>query len=424
MTINHMLWAACAALILAPLPATGQTAPARLDSATRGEVIDSVAAALERTYVEADTGRLIGETLRRRLAVGAYDGLDNPAQFAEAATRDLRSLNGDLHLSLRYSPDAGGPSLQGPGNPAARNFGMGRAEILDGNVGYVEITGFMGAPGYRDAVVDALRFLSRTDAMIIDVRRNGGGSGEMSHFVFSHFLGAEPVPTIRVKRRAGEPVVRQSFAEVPGPRRTDVPLYVLTSQGTGSAAEEFSFVLKNHRRATIVGSRTAGAGHMVTRVPVGRGFAVSISITRVMDPVTGREWEGTGVIPDLAVDPAAALGAAHEAALVRLRATAPAQDQPALDRLIETVRAARGAVAGDASLARWSGVYEGRVITASDGRLLYARREGALPEPLVALGGGRFGLGALRFGFEAAGKGARLTIEQPDGTLVTLERSP
>jgi hypothetical protein len=218
-------------------------------------------------------------------------------------------------------------------------------------------------------------------------------------------------------------VVRQSFAEVSGPRRTDVPLYVLTSQGTGSAAEEFSFVLKNQRRATIVGSRTAGAGHMVTGVPVGRGFAVSVSITRVMDPVTGKEWEGTGVIPDIAVDPADALGAAHEAALVRIRGTAAASDQASLDRQIETVRAARGAKPGPPSLAGWSGVYEGRVITVTDGQLFYARREGALPEPLVPLGRNRFGLGAQRFGFEAAGQGARLTIEQPNGTAVTFERN-
>lgn len=422
MTVTRLL--AAVALLLAPRAATGQSAPIRLDSTIRAEVVDRIAAALERTYVEADTGRMIAEVVRRRHAAGAYDRLESAGQFAEAVTRDLRSLNGDLHLGVRYSADGAAPAMGSPPDAASRNFGMGRAEILDGNVGYVEITGFMGAPGYHEAVVDALRFVSRAAALIIDVRRNGGGSGAMSHLVFSHFLGAEPVPTIRVKRRDGEPVVRHSVAEVPGPRRPDVPLYVLTSQGTGSAAEEFTFVLQNHSRATVVGSRTAGAGHMVTGVPVGHGFAVSVSITRVMDPATGREWEGTGVIPDLAVDPADALAAAHEAALRKIRETANDRSRASLDLVLETVRAARAGLQPDGPSERWIGTYEGRVVTAREGRLLYARREGALAEPLVALGGSRFGLGELRLAFERAGGGARLTITRPDGTTLVLSRDP
>jgi C-terminal processing protease CtpA/Prc len=299
---------------------------------------------------------------------------------------------------------------------------MGRAEVLDGNVGYLEITGFMGAPGYREAVVDALRFLSRTDAVIIDVRRNGGGSGEMSHFVFSHFLGADPVPTIRVKRREGEPVVRQSFAEVPGPRRTDVPLYVLTSQGTGSAAEEFSFVLKNRGRATLVGSRTAGAGHMVAGVPLGRGFSAGISITRVMDAVTDAEWEGGGVQPDLAVDPARALDAAHEAALTTIAASAAPAARVVLERLAETARARVAPARQGERLDRLVGDYGGRQVLLVDGRLYYARRPGALAEALVPLGANRYGLGAARYDFVVAGDGVRLTIDSADGTTLSFDR--
>ncbi|MGE0556232.1 MAG: S41 family peptidase [Gemmatimonadales bacterium] len=420
MTNPRQLLAALATISLAGAgPARAQRQPLALDRAIRAELIDQAAGALERTYIEADTGQLIAAAIRKRLASGAYDRLENPAQFADQVTRDLRSVNGDLHLGLRYSPEPSGPSPLGRGDPSERNFGMGRAEILDGNVGYLEITGFMGAPGYRDAVVDALRFLSRTEALIIDVRRNGGGSGEMSHLVFSHFLGSDPVPTIRVKRREGEPVVRESFAEVPGPRRPDVPLYLLTSQGTGSAAEEFSFVLKNLGRARIVGSRTAGAGHMVTGVPLSRGFAISVSITRVMDARSGKEWEGTGVIPDLDVDPADALDAAHEAALVALAASASGSKVSVLERLAETVRARRTAVT-PGPLDGLAGDYEGRVVSLRDGVVYYARRRGALPEALVPLGGRRFGLGATRYQFEPAAGGTRLTIELPDGTSVSF----
>lgn len=418
-------------LLMLPVSLLAQAAPVppRLSPDVRAAVIDSAVARLARTYVEADTGRMIGDRLKARLAAGAYDRLDNPAQFAEAVTTDLRSLNGDLHLSLRYTPPGGGgpsgPGGPGGADPRLQNFGLGRLEILDGNVGYLEITGFMGAPGYQDAVVDALRFLARTDAVIIDVRRNPGGSGEMSHFVFSHFLGATPVSTIRVSRRApAPPVVRQSLGEVPGPRRPDVPLFVLTSRATGSAAEEFSFVLKNRKRATIVGTRTAGAGHMVTSAPVGHGFVIGLSITRVSDPETGLEWEQVGVQPDRDVAADAALVEAHAEAVRAIRPTVGEGGRGrALDRLLAALDARRRPVSVDpARLARFVGRYEGRAVTLVDGRLRYARREGGLAEELVPLGGDRFALGAVRIGFEERGGTVLVTIEQPDGTQVSFPR--
>lgn len=405
------------------LAAQATTAPS-LTASMRAAVIDSAVARLNRLYVEPDTARLIGEGVQGKLKAGDYDRLENPAQFAEAVTKDLRAVNGDLHLSLRYQPNPGNPSVPGGGDPRLQNFGVARAEILEGNVGYLEIAGFMGAPGYRDAVVDALRLLSRTDAMIIDVRRNPGGSGEMSHFLFSHFLGATPVPTIRVKRRPpSEAVVRESLAEVPGPRRPEVPLFVLTSQGTGSAAEEFSFVLKNQRRATIVGTRTAGAGHMVTFAPIVHGFVLGASITRVSDPATGTEWEGVGVQPDLAVPAERALMAAHAAAVRAVGAAADPARQAFLARLGAWLEGRLRPPPPAAELGRWTGDYEGRVVSLQNGALHYARRGGAIGEPLVALGGGRFALGATQYLFEDRGGVVTLVVEQPDGTRVTFRKT-
>jgi C-terminal processing protease CtpA/Prc len=108
---------------------------------------------------------------------------------------------------------------------------------------------------------------------------------------------------------------------VPGPRRPDIPLYVLTSRGTVSAGEWFSFTLQNLKRATLVGERTAGAGHNVTFVPSGSGFTTTISYSRVADARTGKEWEQIGVKPDIAVEPAQALDAAHIAALDAIEAS-------------------------------------------------------------------------------------------------------
>jgi hypothetical protein len=436
--VRSLAGAAVVGWAVLPAPACAQApaaAAAPLTAAVRAQVVDSIGAQLGRHYVDADTARLIADHLRTRLRAGAYDTVATAARFAELVTTDLRSVNGDLHLGLQFLGERAGPPGARPAGGGAdpflaearqRNFGLGNAEILAGNVGYLEITGFVGAPGFEEAVGDALRFLSRTDALIVDVRRNGGGSGAMSHLVFSHFLGATPVPTIRVvERGTGRDEVSRSVAEVPGPRRPDVPLYVLTSRGTGSAAEEFSFVLKNQGRATIVGDRTAGAGHMVRGVPVGAGFVVSVSITRVTDPKTGREWERVGVQPDLRVAPERALEAAHAAALRTVAARADAGRRAQLERLAEAVEARqRDDRPATASLARWAGVYDGgRRVELVDGRLRYRPRAELMADELVPLGGDRFAVGGTRFEFAMAGATARLTIERPDGTRLAYPRT-
>ncbi|MGZ8469696.1 MAG: S41 family peptidase [Gemmatirosa sp.] len=433
-TLRSLACALVAVWAVLPGPACAQApGAAALSAAARAQVVDSLGAMLARHYVDADTARLIAERLRTRLRAGAYDTATAPARFAEMVTTDLRAVNGDLHLSLRHAGGSIGGPRMGGGDPMqaqarSQNFGMGRAEILPGNVGYLEITTFLhGGPGSEEALSDALRFLSRTDALIIDVRRNPGGSGALSHLVFSHFLGETPVRTIRVvERGTGRDEIQQSVARVPGPRRTEVPLYVLTSQGTGSAAEEFSFVLKNQKRATIVGDRTAGAGHMVRSLPVGHGFVGSVSITRVSDPASGLEWERVGVQPDVRVPAERALDAAHAAALRTIaQRAADAAQRTVLARLIETVEARlRDARPAVESLARWTGVYDGgRRVELVDGRLWFRARPGAMPEPLVPLGDDRFALGTMRLAFRMDGATSRLTIERPDGTRLDYPRT-
>jgi retinol-binding protein 3 len=439
-------------------------APPPLDKQVRSQVIESTCAELERTYVEADTAKLIANVLRRKLKSGAYDKLTDRNEFAQAVTADLRSLNGDLHLSLRPGSvpagAAGGPVVQRrvvggpdssggaapaagapvvvrrvaggangrpiPGLPDARehNFGLERAEILAGNIGYLEVTGFNEAPGYEDAMAAALRFLERTDAMIIDVRRNGGGSGVMSHMLFSHFLPADSVPTIRVKSRATpEPELRRSYVDVPGPRRPDVPLYVLTSRRTGSAAEEFSFVLHNLGRATLVGERSAGAGHMVDFVNVPANFVLGVSITRVSDPKTGAEWEAVGVPVDRAVAADRALGVAQQDALHLLsdRATDPERKRR-LQWSADWVAANERPQPSPAEQSRLVGKFEeDREIATQDGKLVY--RRGTMSEVLRPVGeNGYMLMPEARIVFDTGSPAPGFTIERLDGSRTKVAR--
>lgn len=411
---------------------TSPRSPAPLDAATRREVIDTVSAQVERIYVDADTGRMIGTHVRDRLAAGAYDTVSDPRLLARLLTADLRTVNHDLHLSVAYTaPDptaTAGP--QGGGALAflarSNHFALGRVDVLPGNIGYLEINGFATDQAARDVLVGALRYLQTTDAIILDLRRNRGGNAGLVNFLISHFTGPDTLASVTVKFRASDrATTRYTLASVPGPRRPDVPLYVLTSRMTGSAGEDCAFVLKNLKRATIIGDRTAGAGHNVTFVPSGHGFQTGISFSRVSDPRTGQEWEQIGVQPDVKVDVATALDVAQSLALKTLAEQSNAGQRAPLDLIRETIEArihVRDVPAE--KLASYAGTYEGnRRVTIVGGRLTYETAGGA-PEQAVALSDSAFALSSqvrLVFEFDAQGK-VRLRMVNPDGTVAMFAR--
>jgi Peptidase family S41/N-terminal domain of Peptidase_S41 in eukaryotic IRBP len=450
---RHHVHAMLALLVLVPAAggaqAGGSSEPPRpLDAAIRRAVIDTMGARLRRHYVDADTGAMIAAHLEQRVAAGAYDGITSPARFAEVVTTDLRAINGDRHLNLTYSPGSagfvpgpegiqmfGGPGPARPGGPPPVNtagrqahYSFGRVDVLPGNVGYVDIRGFAGAPEVADVIVSALKYLEWTDAIIFDVRRNGGGSPMSVNLLISHFTTADTVASLTVKNRSGhETFTRYTLRDVPGPRRPTVPLFVLTSGATASAAEDFTFVLQNMKRATIVGARTAGAGHNNANLAVGHGFGMSTSFTRVMDPRTGREWERIGVVPDVEVDEGRALDVALALALEGVsRGEADGRRRKVLDLTREAI-AARAAPreVPQARLASYAGLYdEGRAVQLEDGRLLYRPRPGFPPDTMVALSDTSFAVRATRFVFErpAPGGRVRLRVIPPEGESLTYER--
>ena len=433
------------AFLLFATPAAAQhggaphSAPAQaptLDAALRQDVVDSLAAQLERVYVDADTGRLIARRLRERLAGGAYERLTEAGGFAEALADDLRAVNGDLHLGVQYAPGTPPGSAAGD-EPAptpamlaewrARNFGLERAARLDGNVGYLDVRGFFDGPEALATADAALGFLERTDAMIFDLRRMPGGSGDMSNWLISHFTGPDTVPSLKiVNRSAGDSVVRWTLAKVTGARRPDIPLFILTSRGTASAGEDFTFVLHNLGRATVVGERTAGAGHNNAFIDVGHGFVASISYTRVMDPKTGREWERVGIQPDVAVAPDSALDVAHALALqaVAARVSDPARKRELVFTAEVVAARAHPRRLPAALLARYAGTYGERTLTVRDGGLVF-RRIPFPPRPLITLNDSTFALESLeRVTVENARVGRpRLVLVRSEGDTVRAQRT-
>jgi len=263
---------------------------------------------------------VMSKYLHGQLAKGAYSNIKDPQQFAEQISDDLQTACPDLHMGFRFNPQLaqmGPPPMRGPdprqdslrnADMANRNFMFTAAEILPGNVGYVKFNAFVDpTPSAVQTVTAAFRFVQHTKALIIDLRENHGGSPEMVKQVLSYFFPE--------RTRVNDIIVPNKRDTAKGwtdPTATDgvllrMPVYVLTSSQTVSAAEDMTYAMQATKRGAIVGEKTAGGSHPVGPVFLGHGFVAGIPFAHTYNIHTGTEWEGTGVIPDIALKADASL---------------------------------------------------------------------------------------------------------------------
>jgi hypothetical protein len=411
-----------AATLAVPLAAQAPNPEPRLDAAARAALVDSAASLLRRYYVFADTGQMLADHLHRRLAAGAFDAAQTAAQLGDVLTREMQAFNHDGHLYTRYQPGAfaagrmpGGPVVRGsrPRDPAREaalrraNYNIDDVEVLDGNVGYVRIGALMDSPESRQAFDAAMAFLGNVDAMIIDLRRSPGGD-QMAHYVASYFLPDGAPQTWNYARMMGD-TMKNVSGPVAGRKRLDIPVYVLTSGRTASAAEALAQSLQSNHRAKVVGEHSAGAGYNNFFFPLSDDLGMSVSIGRAFFPTTNQGWEGTGVLPDIAAAPAQALAAAHVDALNALAARET--DDAHRRQLQWTAQYGETLLhpyaVPPAALQAYAGTYGTRRVAAEDGGLVYYRRPDGPGDPLRPIADGVFAPGAdERVEFVRDGSGA------------------
>ncbi len=358
MTHRFALAALAALLLAAPASAQSLGGPDEPDTPItakeKAAVIESLAVAVRDRYVFPDKGAELAKILRRRHANKEYDRITGSKEFADSLLAHMQDYTKDRHMRVHYRHEpfpVREDREDGPHDAErarqleemrVRNFGFERVERLAGNVGYLDLRMFAGLPEAQPTAIAAMNFLANTDAIIVDLRRNGGGSPGMIATLLTYFV--EPGARLHINdfyEREGDRTVQFHTASyVPGPRLAGKPLYVLTSNRTGSAAEEFAYDVQTHELGTLVGAVTAGAANPGGLFRLSEHLAAFIATGRAINPVTKTNWEGVGVKPDQAVAPETARRVAHVAALEKLMASASGDRKALLQRALEQAKGA------------------------------------------------------------------------------------
>lgn len=354
---------------------------AEITADTQKTVVDQLGSEMIARYVFPEVGQKMSDHLHQRLQEGAYASLTNAQAFAQTLTEDLRSISKDLHIRVRWYAE---PPLEPESSEADRlaaerhnqeaNYGFRQVELLPGNLGYLRLDGFFDSSTGGPTAIAAMNFLAHCDALIIDLRQNGGGSPSMIGLITSYFF-EEPVHLNSFYVRETDSL-RQYWtsANVVGPRMASTPIYVLTSQRTFSAAEEFSYNLKNLKRATLVGETTGGGAHPVnSHYFEDTHFGVSIPFGRAINPITGTNWEGVGVVPDIAVAADQALETAKLRALQDLKQTQPDRASAYQWHITWLEAQTKPVVLKADSQKAYVGQYGPRIVTLEQGSLFYSR---------------------------------------------------
>jgi hypothetical protein len=305
------LWIAIVAALLAGSAMAQPPPQGPLDSAGRTAIVTKAADSLRDRYIYPDVGLRAGDALKAHLAAGDYDAISDRVAFATKLTEDLALIAHDKHLRVMTM---GGPPPAGLAPPPRSEFGVVRADRLAGDIGYIEISGFPPPGLFRAPLDGAMKTLQGSKALIVDLRRNGGGSPQSVSYLVSYFAPAGAklhINDLIWRNPSTETFRTQEFFTVETPfRYLGRPVILLTSKRTFSGGEEFANDMQTQKLATLIGETTGGGANPGGGVDLAPGVVMFLPGGRAVNPITKTSWEGVGVKPDLASPSAEALKAA------------------------------------------------------------------------------------------------------------------
>lgn len=350
----------------------------QLTAVEKEQVIDSICMTLENHYVLPEVGGNLARHLKVEARSASMGVLRDPEAFADTLTQLLYRNSQDHHFRVIFDPswvNDSRSSLTAEDSLALRkeralrfrevNYGFREIRNMDGNIGYLKLTCFADPVAAGPATVAAMNSLSGSDALIIDIRDNGGGFRESTELIASYLFDENKAFTLPY---------------VPGSRMTGIPVYLLINRYSYSAAEGFAQMLKLHHRATLVGENTGGAAHGIARFVLSDRFYIVMPVTRPQP-----DWEGVGIEPDIRVDPADALHAARVSLLQELARLYPDRKAEYQWLLEDEQVAATPVAVGDKEMKACTGSYGQYSIYMQDHRLYY-HRTGDQPYRLLPMG--------------------------------------
>lgn len=363
--------------------------PEKMDNKMKTEAVNNIAKILDENYTFPDIGKKMGELIQNKLKNGDYNDIEDQMQFCMIVTQDLQSVSKDKHVNLRINPQMAEQIIKKPievndtimpifqvEDMKRNNYGFQNVEILPGNIGYINLTGFNMMKYTKPTLTAAMKLIENCEAVIFDLRQNGGGDGETVNLLCSYFLP----PNVNINNayfRVPDTTLESwTLENVDGKRMLDIPVYILTSSYTFSAAEEFCFDLKYQNRAVIIGETTGGGANPNNFFAVNDKIVLSSAIGQSINPVSKTNWEGTGVEPDIASSRSEALNLAKMEALSKI---ADKKEDPAVKSryawMIENIKFEMNPFTANGNvLQSYAGNYEDRTITYEDGKLYYQRK--------------------------------------------------
>jgi hypothetical protein len=404
-----------------------QEASVILDANEKAQVVDSIAKFMTERYVFPDKGKEMGDLVLENLKAGNYDDITSPEEFAQKLSEDLLTVNNDRHIGVMFMPeriaminaaeeDEDNTELEELETRLSEfgNYDFKEIKILPGNVGYLKFNSFQDASVAGPTAVAAMNFLAHTDALIVDLTENGGGSPSLIQLITTYLFEYPQHLNSFYYREADETRQFWTLTHVPGDRMPETDVYVLTSSRTFSGAEEFTYNLKNLERAVIVGETSGGGAHPVAPYIINDHFIVRVPFGRAVNPITETNWEGTGVEPDVKIAKDMALDMAYMMALDSLLKTEENEDiRSGLEWARDGLKARLKPVTIDEkTLEKYTGIYGPRTIFMEDGKLYYQREE----RPKMAM----IPVNENTFFFEELAY-FRLSVVMEDGKAVALE---
>ena len=300
-----------------------------LDETSRQNVITSLIKQLEDGYVFPRKAITIGKTLRENQQKKRYINIKSGEKFASTLTSQLQQETGDKHLQIEFNPQ-GISTAKNPEELAAskafemdmwraHNFGIEKVERLRFNIGYFKLSAFGPVTEVGPLLASAMNLLNNMDSLIIDLRGNFGGNEQTVQLLASYLVNKRTHLLNMYKRVSDSTEQRWSSDYVEGKRfAQEKDVYILIDGDSFSAAEDFSYTMKNLKRATLIGENTGGAAHSGESVRLNNHFSLFLPTGRAISPITNKNWEGSGVIPDVPVAAEKALNKAQKVILAKL----------------------------------------------------------------------------------------------------------